>query len=185
MMPNQPPLYLAALLPPPELAEREHAIKKEIAERFGTKVAVTRPAHITIIAPLRADDEKLAAFDAILQNQAAQTEPFQLQVNGFGHFGNKVVYLHVEPHPAANNLYQCLKQQLLQQELVSPKFFPHNTLNPHMTVAYRDLTPEMFRNIWEAYKDQEFKADFQADSLHLLRHEDKRWVKFREYGFGG
>lgn len=183
MMSNQPSLYLTALLPPQELAEREYAIKQEIAQRFGTKVAITKPAHITIIAPLRADEEKLAAYDTILQQQAAQTQPFQLQINGFGHFGNKVVFLNVEASAPANDLYQRIRKDLLLQLIERPKFFPYKVLNPHMTVAYRDLTPEMFNDIWEEYKDRHFTADFPAYSLHLLRYEDRKWVKFREYAF--
>jgi len=46
---------------------------------------------------------------------------------------------------------------------------------PHITIAYRDLTPENFREAWKEYKHKVYNALVDADSFHLLQHDTKQW----------
>ena len=46
---------------------------------------------------------------------------------------------------------------------------------PHITVAYRDLTPENFSVAWQEYKDKTVNSVFHVDAIHLLEHDRKKW----------
>ena len=47
--------------------------------------------------------------------------------------------------------------------------------NPHMTIAYRDLSPELFQQAWHEYKHKKFEAEFEVDAFYLLQHDSKKW----------
>lgn len=44
-----------------------------------------------------------------------------------------------------------------------------------MTIAYRDLSPEMFKQAWNEYKHKPFDETFEADAIYLLQHDLKKW----------
>ena len=46
---------------------------------------------------------------------------------------------------------------------------------PHVTIAYRDLMPEMFSKAWGEYKLKSFNAEFEVDAFYLLQHDTKKW----------
>ena len=72
---------------------------------------------------------------------------------------------------------------MLQKELMATfsSLFPGDIhpvdmkFHPHMTIAYRDLTPEMFSKAWEEYASKSFTADFEIDAFYLLQHDTKKW----------
>ena len=47
--------------------------------------------------------------------------------------------------------------------------------NPHLTVAYRDLTSENFEKAWEEYEDKDFKERFDVQKVGLYKHFNQRW----------
>lgn len=55
---------------------------------------------------------------------------------------------------------------------------------PHMTIAYRDLTPENFFQAWEEYKDKHFYDVFDVHTIYLLEHDWKKWnvIAMRKLG---
>lgn len=181
---QQPPLYLTALLPPSDLAAREHAIKQAIAERYDTHVAITKPAHITLVPPFRATDEQLNKIVEVHEAAAQHGNPFELMLDGFGCFeGNKTVFINVQPSEPLQKLYEWLKSGFTDADLAKEKHFHAGPLKPHLTVAYRDLTPESFEAIWQAYEHEPFSDTFPVNSIWIMKYVDRVWVPWREFGF--
>jgi 2'-5' RNA ligase len=181
---NQPPLYLTALLPPPELAAREYAVKQAIAEKYNTHVAITKPAHITLVPPYNATEEQLDKLIPIHEGAAHQSVPFELVLDGFGCFeGNKTVFIDVQPSGPLQQLYTELKAGFIKVGQTKEKHFHAGPLRPHLTVAFRDLSPETFAAIWQAYEHEPFTANFPVNGIWIMKYVDKVWVPWREFGF--
>ncbi len=53
---------------------------------------------------------------------------------------------------------------------------------PHMTVAFRDLRPAMFKQAWETMKDAHISFTWEARSFFLLKHNGKEWGLLKEFG---
>lgn len=176
-MPPSSNLYFIALIPKKELREQITAIKQDFANRFNSKHALKVFAHITLKAPFKlspnAHEELLKWFSDlhILQTQ------FTVQLKNFGAFNNKrnpVVFVQ----PAVTKELLALQQQLIASFSSAFPALLHSVdreFSPHMTVAYRDLTPAMFKKAWEEYKTKSFDALFEADAVYLLQHDSKKW----------
>jgi 2'-5' RNA ligase len=48
-------------------------------------------------------------------------------------------------------------------------------VQPHITVATRDLTRVAFNEAWPEMKDREFTGRFTVKSVFLLRHNGRHW----------
>lgn len=172
-------LYLTAILPPLSLSERIQELKKEISEEFGTLVAVTKPAHITVLPPFKADTNVLEGIAGLCHEVCSDFTPFKLFVNGVGAFErNRVVFLKVENEHMADLLYQRLKTLILAKGLLHYMNMPFRKLTPHLTLAYRDLTPEMFQSIWKKYRGLDFKEEFEVNHLQIMKYVNGKWADF-------
>jgi len=47
--------------------------------------------------------------------------------------------------------------------------------SPHITIAYRDLQPRMFKEAWNEYASKQYAASFVINSFQLLQHKNGRW----------
>jgi 2'-5' RNA ligase len=45
----------------------------------------------------------------------------------------------------------------------------------HVTIAYKDLSSEMFSKAWQEYKHKTFDAVFDVEAFYLLQHDTKKW----------
>jgi hypothetical protein len=63
-------------------------------------------------------------------------------------------------------------ENILKQEL---------EFRPHMTIAYRDLRPNLFKQAWKEYETRKYVAEFDVNSFHLLQHDGKAWNIISSY----
>ena len=176
-MPLSENLYFIALIPHRELREKITTFKQDFANRFNSKKALKIFPHITLKAPFKFSPgmhgELLRWFNDLhlLQNQ------FIIQLKNFGAFDNKrnpVVFVQ----PVVTKELQSFQQQLISS---FNSVFPGNIhptdldFHPHMTIAYRDLSPEMFKQAWNEYKQKSFDETFEVDAVYLLQHDSINW----------
>lgn len=179
---NKTNLYFIALVPHPELRERVKQLKEEMKERFNAKHALKSPAHITLQMPFkRTENEETRIIDA-LTAFAVDQKAFQLELNDFGCFYLRVIYLNVVDHEPV-----ALLQRELMEVLHTNLNFNEDELlqkfSPHMTIATRDLDKTMFQKAWSEFKDRRFNAPFKVKSIFLLKHNGKFWNIYREMSF--
>ena len=176
-------LYFIAIMPPDEIAQRVQEVKKEFVEKYNSEEAYTQPPHFTLRAPFKAPEEIEETIVPQLIFFAEDQSPFTVQLSGFNHFRDDVIYIDVEDPSSMQSLHADLREYL-QNEMGFSDQSSNNTFTPHMTVAYRDLTAENFKRAWTEFKDRSFNYSFKVDSIFLLKHDYQQWQPFYEFNFG-
>jgi len=175
-MQNETNLYFIALIPQQKLLEEVIDIKRDML-RFNAEKALKVMPHITLKAPFQLEVREHIHLLSWFQNLFILNDPFYIQLKNFGCFPNPVspvIYIN----PVLNTSVYALQKEIIRSFKNS---FPGNVhkvdlnFKPHMTIAYRDLSPEMFDIAWEEYKSKKFEAIFQVESFYLLQHDRKKW----------
>ncbi len=170
-------LYFIALLPQRELSERITELKNDFSRNYGSRAALKVMPHITLQSPFKRSPDAEVEMHLRLQEFFEKYSTFDIELNGFGCFDNKtskVIFAEVVKKEQLFQLHKAL-MYFLQNEL---KFTPRETpyaFHPHVTLAYRDLTPDNFSKAWSIYKDKSFKGSFKADAAYLLKHDYRQW----------
>jgi 2'-5' RNA ligase len=170
-------LYFIALIPKRELREKINVFKKDFATRFKSLKALKVYPHVTLKAPFKLPISAHTELINWFADLHLRQKPSNLQLKDFGVFQNKnspVIYI---------NPVVTKELQLMQKEIIASfsSIFPEDIhpvdvrFKPHITIAYRDLSPEMFSKAWEEYKLKSFIAEFEVDAFYLLQHDTKKW----------
>lgn len=170
-------LYFIALIPERGLREKINIIKKDFALRFNSNAALKVYPHITLKAPFKCPvkehDELMEWFFEL--NSFPKT--FSVRLDGFGVFDNKthpVVFIKPE---LSSDLNFLQKELIASFSSLMPEDVHPVDLNfkPHITVAYRDLRPDMFTEAWNEYRTKPFQEIFSVTAFYLLQHDTKKW----------
>lgn len=170
-------LYFIAIIPNRDVRTRIQRFKLDLRNRFNTEKAVEIYTHITLKAPFKSPasnhDELVNWFNDLKMKEKS----FILTLKNFGSFDNSnhpVVFINVKNEPKL-----FIVQQNIMTEYITSISDVVNRVDinykPHVTVAYRDLSSEMFEKAWNEYKDKNFDAEFEVDGFHLLQHNTKKW----------
>lgn len=175
-------LYFIAIIPHSELREEVRAVKVRMRDRHGAGHALKSPAHITLQMPFKRNIRDELPVSAALRTFAAKETPFNVDLDGFGCFAPRVIYIRVTDPEPVRELHMRLKQMLIdilgfsQNEIMQD-------VQPHITVATRDLTRDAFREAWAEMKDEEFRGTFGVNSIFLLKHNGRDWNILKEFPF--
>lgn len=177
-------LYFIALLPPPELRARIEALKKEMQQHYGAGHALKAPAHLTLQIPFKRSEDQEAALTGGLADFAAGETGFSVDLDGFGCFAPRVIFINAGPPEPLAGLFTRLRANLLDalgfaQDEVGRRF------HPHITIATRDLRKTDFSAAWAEFQQRPFRASFRAGHLVLLKHNGRAWDSYRAFGFSG
>lgn len=170
-------LYFIALIPQQELCDEINNFKNDFAIRFNSKKALKLPPHITLKAPFKL---VCNVHDSLLEwfvNLCFAGKAFNIELKDFGAFQNgyhPVVFIN----PVMNT-----ELSLMQKAIITSfrNYYPSQThhtdlrFKPHITVAYRDLTLQKFREAWKEYKTKSFNAVFEVTGVYLLQHDTRQW----------
>ncbi len=166
-------MYFIAVYPPQKIIEEIKTFKQDLALNYENSKALKNEAHITLFPPfsrgINLENDIHEAFQKIDTNMS----PFEIELNGFGSFGNPknpVIFVQPENNDQLNELYLRVKERFN---------FINYSFHPHITVGYRNLTYENYLKAWEVYKDKEYKTKFLVDKIILLRH-DENWIPIAE-----
>ncbi len=177
------PLYLIALLPPPEIRDEITAFKHQIAQKWGARHALKSPPHITLQPPFGWPDKQLPALSNSLAEFARQQAPFSVQLKNFGAFPPRVIFVE----PLKNNQLERLFKNLISWLHAKFEFVDNRnnrSFHPHITIAHRDLKDSDFPEVWAAYRELPYERVFKAMELSLLKHADGEWHIYRNFKLG-
>ena len=176
-------LYFMALVPPEPVKSLIHEMKMEFYKKYRFSHALKSPPHITLIPPFKwpvQDENRLVRF---LKDFALQQAPFEISLDGYGAFKPRVIFLKINENEMLHNLYKSLTASFYPYfHLPSP---PDRPYRPHLTLAFRDVTPAMFRKAWAEWKNKHFEATFKVEGICLLKHNRKNWDEYFVADFGG
>lgn len=174
--------YFIAIMPHEALKVKFNELKKTFKTSYGAQHALKTPAHITLQKPFRQVLKQEQKMTGQLAAFASQQKPFNVELKGYGCFSPRVIYIAVNNPDPVLNLHARLKDTLIKQLNFKVNEVSQQ-LNPHMTLAHRDLSASMFHKAWNEYKNLTFNATFLAQSLYLLKHNGKNWEVFKEFPF--
>ena len=172
-------MYFVAILCPPPLNEKVQQLKYWMKERFGSVVALRSPAHITLIQPFWFEEEKERDLKRSLQEFTSDMDELEIQLDGFSHFGIKVLFAAVRK----NNSLEELKKQAEVHFVNSYSGIvkkDDRPFHPHITIANRDLKPGDFEKAWSHFSERSFTDEFSSKTISLLRLTEGKWIVISE-----
>jgi 2'-5' RNA ligase len=174
-------MYFIAIVLPEELNERILEYKKTMQEKFGCKVGLKSPAHITIVPPFWLEEEKEQQLLEDVRRISNDLVQFPVTTNNFSAFKPRTIFIDV-----------IVDVQLAAVKESSDQFFKDNAFykikidtrpfHPHITIATRDLHKKAFHEAWPLFQHKEFKEEWIASGISVLRHNKRNWeVVFTAY----
>ena len=155
-------------------------IKRQFASQYRSKAGLRSPPHITLFAPFQWQESHESSLIGGLTDFVQQQINFDLVLNGYGAFAPRVVYVQVEDSPILNQVHHQLLDHLASSIGVQSD---QREFRPHLTVAFRDLSPTQFQKAWREFKDRPIRFEFEAKSLALLKHNGRSWDVLEEITF--
>lgn len=167
-------MYFVAILCPPPADEKVLRFKHWMKDRFGCVVALKSPAHITLIPPFWLDETKEAELQQTLQSITSDKDELEIQLNGFSHFGKRVLFVNVKDNPALEELKNQIEIHFMKSfsDIIKKDNRP---FHPHITIANRDLKPGDFEKAWEHFSKNNFNATFNTRTISLLKLSTGKW----------
>src|SRR5665647_736272 len=103
-------LYFIALVPHRELGEKIHKIKERMKAEFGAEHALKSPAHITLQMPFKRSSEDETFISETLRRFVTGEKCFTVDLDGFGAFAPKVIFIKISKPEPVIALYSRLKE---------------------------------------------------------------------------
>ncbi|MCU0377358.1 MAG: 2'-5' RNA ligase family protein [Bacteroidales bacterium] len=175
-------LYFIALIPHKELRDEIRAIKERMRDRYGAGHALKSPAHVTLQKPFKRSIKAEEAISEALREFALKEKPFTVDLDGFGAFAPRVIYVRIRDHRPVIQLHSRLKEMLITKLM----FLPGEVMDdvqPHITVATRDLTKKAFSEAWPEIQNERIISSFNVNRITLLRHTGIMWEILNDYYF--
>ena len=167
-------LFFLALLPPQEIRDELREWQHWTAKNFQVRSPLLSPPHVTIYPPVRWPLAALAAWKNSLKDFASNHAEFSVTVEGFNHFDKEVIFAHVEQSPPIMDFQKSFIRYWTESlGAKSPKHA--NSYHPHITLAFRNLTPVSFTGIWEKFGSLPYTRQFNAKEMVLLKHQTTGW----------
>jgi 2'-5' RNA ligase len=179
-------IYFIALLPNAEVGKEIIRLKQEFAEKYEARKALRVLPHITIQVPFTANPELEKSLCPALSTFAASIPPFEIKLKGFGGFSfnrRKVLYINVEKNEGIVHLHQQMID-FLRKDFTFSHMLARYGFNPHISLAFRDLSDREFNLAMEEYRPRSFEASFQVRNLYLLRHTGTSWEVLQKCRLG-
>lgn len=173
--------FLAIVLPSPS-QKQVMTFKEYVREHFNSKAALRSPAHITLHMPF---EWKLKREEELIQtlHNFKFGEPIRIDLHNFNCFEPRVVYVDVKPSEALDGLQKKLVQHVKSNLHIMNEAYNPRGFHPHVTIAFRDLNRQKFREAWAHFREKTYAAQFTASSFHLLKHSPGKWHAYKEFTF--
>ena len=175
-------LYFIAIVPHGSLRDEIRKVKEQMRDQFGAGHALKSPAHITLQRPFKRNPSDEGKMFSTLLSFAQKEKPFTVNLDGYGAFVPRVIFIKIVDPDPVRSLHRRLRDFLVagldfsRDEIM-------NDVQPHITVATRDLTREAFAEAWPLFMEEEFTGQFEVNSIFLLKHNGIDWDILREFKF--
>lgn len=178
-------LYFIALIPHDTVANEVTGFKNDFALNYNSSKALRTMPHITLKAPFKLTTKEHNGLLKWFENIRPSVDNFMVELEDFGSFENKdnpVIYVKPIMSPALERLQKAILTSF-------ENTYPHITIalterrfHPHMTIAFRDLSPEQYERAIDVYQHKKYSAAFRAESFYLLQHDGEKWTIIARHG---
>ncbi|MGC1307489.1 MAG: 2'-5' RNA ligase family protein [Phormidesmis sp.] len=175
--------FFVALLPSEAARLKANEVKGVMRDQYASKAAFRSPPHVTLLAPFEWPVSGFSRLSEALSQFAATQPPVPMTLDGFGVFSPHVIYINAVKSDRLMTIQPKLLEHLEEKLGLVSKRDHNRAFVPHMTVAFRDLKPNMFRKAWSVFQHEECHFDFTVAQLTLLAHDGKMWTVKENYDF--
>lgn len=176
------PLFFIAVVAPEVVNKQVLVWKEYMREKFGCKVALRSPAHVTLVPPFSLAGEKEAAIGEVLERFASEQQAFEVGLKDFGAFAPRVIFVYVQVSEALSEIKSSLEDVLIAKNYPVKK--ETRPFHPHVTLANRDLVKKDFPKAWAHFSELKYSAEFVAEDIALLINTPGGWEVSRRFRFG-
>ncbi|PIZ76436.1 hypothetical protein COY05_01100 [Candidatus Peregrinibacteria bacterium CG_4_10_14_0_2_um_filter_38_24] len=144
----------------------------KLFQQYGFEKGMEQPPHITIKPPFEV--EEIDSYMDYLEEFCSKIDSFDVELEGFNSFSNKVIYLDVMKNDMLHKLNQIIMSDL---KLESDEMIFHATL------GYGDLSEEKFKDAFEYLKvnfKPKFKFRVSKIGIFLNLPNDAGWIIVKE-----
>jgi 2'-5' RNA ligase len=173
--------YFMAIIPPSPVIEDSKALQEYFRDQYGSKAALNSPPHITLHMPFLWSHEKENRLIEKLLLFVKQYDPIKVCLDNFGSFPPRVIFINVTESDALYRLQKDLHRFFKLELDVFNANYKEQPFHPHLTLAFRDLKKGTYPDAWKEFSNKEFKAEFMADAISLLKHNGKTWDVLKEF----
>lgn len=173
--------YFIALIPPSPIYEEALEKKIYFKEHYNSKASLNSPPHITLHMPFRWKEKKENELVASVEEFTKTFDPIKVCLDNFSAFPPRVIFINVVKSEALDQLQRNIQRFCKKELNLFNANYKELAFHPHLTLAFRDLKKPNFKKAWEEFEKKEYKAEFIADRIALLKHNGKVWEVFKEF----
>jgi 2'-5' RNA ligase len=174
-------LYFIALIPPSPIYDEALEQKLYFKDNFNSKASLNSPPHITLHMPFRWKEQKEKDLATRLGEFMKGYEPIKVCLDNYSSFPPRVIYINVVNTEALENLQRGIHRFCKKELNLFNANYKEQPFLPHLTLAFRDLKKPNYKKAWEEFESREYKAEFIADRIALLKHNGRVWQVFTEF----
>lgn len=168
-------LFYIAILCPPAIDEKISGFKAYMEQQYGSRSAQKSPAHLTLIPPFRAEDETESALADFVQSFSIGMAPIDIQLAGFGHFADRVLYVDLAPNQALFELEKEANAEF-SEKFPAIIFGQKPEFSPHVTIATRDIPEGKLPEALEYFNTHQQASEvFSTREINLLKLDKGFW----------
>lgn len=174
-------LYYICIVPPENISAEIVGMQMQMAENYQSKSALRSPPHITLHMPFRWKPEKEERLFLSLEEFCKEKQAISVKIDGFGAFPPRVIYANVPAELPLIQLQKDLARHCKQQLQLFNSNYRDSPYHPHMTLAFRDLKAEAFKEAYAGLKHQTYSRNWECQHICLMKNMDKRWHIYRVF----
>ncbi|MFI5263284.1 MAG: 2'-5' RNA ligase family protein [Candidatus Kapaibacterium sp.] len=181
---NKQNLYFVAIIPPEPIYSEIKEFQQYMADKYRSKEALRRPSHVTLIPPFQTSEVQEEGIMNFITNFSSKQAPFELAIDGFGSFTVGVIYAAFVENERLKKMQKELILSFNKKFRVEGGKDTGRKFNPHMTVAFKDLSPIVFPNAKKEFEDKLYRRKWMLRDICLLKHNFKEWQIIKRTEFG-
>ncbi len=167
--------YFIAFVPPEPVFSDAQRLRELFAERFNSKAALKSPPHITLHMPFWMPEKKEARLIGKFCQFARRFPPIKVCLDNFSSFPPRVIFINVAESEQLQHFQKSLERFCKTELNLFNASYGDEPYRPHLTLAFRDLKKQAYHEAWDNFKSREYKAEFIADKISILKHDGARW----------
>lgn len=174
-------LYFIAFIPPAPVFDDALKLKQYFKETYGSKAALNSPPHITLHMPFRWRVDKESELIDKLQQFIKRHDPLKICLDNFSSFPPRVIFLNVVTSEPLVTFQKELHRFCKKQLNIFNANYKEDPYHPHLTLSFRDLKKSNYATAWQEFAKKEYKAEFVADKVALLKHTGSEWKVLKDF----
>ena len=128
-----------------------------------------------LIPPFRLSRKRESEIIEHLNEFSKSIAGFTIELKNFSAFKPRVIFISIPQNENLHQLYLNINVYFENKMGIISERRKGRKYTPHMTVAFSDLSREMFYKAWSQYRDRKLHFKFDLQNISLLRHNGKNW----------